>query len=72
MEIHATSYTIDKMRYTWPENELQAKFSLQYQVAKALIDGAIELRHFSTAALDDELAKHRPRCGCPVGTRVVH
>jgi 2-methylcitrate dehydratase PrpD len=57
IEIHATSYTIDKMRYSWPENELQAKFSLHYQVAKALIDGAIELRHFSDAALDDELAR---------------
>lgn len=28
IEIHATSYTIDKVRYSWPENELQAKFSL--------------------------------------------
>lgn len=66
IEIHATSYTIDKMRYSWPENELQAKFSLQYQVAKALIDGAIELRHFSAAALDDELAEQL------VGVSTVH
>jgi 2-methylcitrate dehydratase PrpD len=57
LEVHATSYTIDKMRYAWPENELQAKFSLHYQIAKALIDGVVELRHFTMPALDDALAR---------------
>jgi 2-methylcitrate dehydratase PrpD len=57
IDVYATSYTIDKMRYAWPENELQAKFSVHYQVAKALLDGVIELRHFQPAALDDPLAR---------------
>lgn len=57
IELYATSYTIDKMRYTWPENELQAKFSLHYQVAKALLEGTLELRHFTVDALDDEHAR---------------
>lgn len=57
IDVYATSYTIDKMRYAWPENELQAKFSVPFQIAKALTDGAIELRHFQPAALNDPLAR---------------
>lgn len=53
IEIHATSYTLDKMRYAWPADELQAKFSLPYQVARALVHGAIGLDAFQPAALRD-------------------
>ena len=35
----------------WPKTELQAKFSVQYLVARALLDGAIKLTHFSEAAI---------------------
>lgn len=35
----------------WPKTELQAKFSVQYLVARALMDGAIGLSHFSEAAI---------------------
>jgi 2-methylcitrate dehydratase PrpD len=33
---------------------LQAKFSVQYLVARALLDGAIKLTHFSEAAIAQE------------------
>ncbi len=54
MEIGATSYTLDKMRYLVPEDGLQAKFSLPYQVARALADGWVGLSAFTDAAARDE------------------
>ncbi len=50
IEIGGTSYTIDKMRYLVPETGLQAKFSLTYQVARALVDGWIGMGAFSDEA----------------------
>lgn len=52
--VGATAYTLDKMRYIAPENELQAKFSLTYQVARALLDGNVRLAHFEATAIRDE------------------
>jgi 2-methylcitrate dehydratase PrpD len=37
----------------WPKTELQAKFSVQYLVVRALMDGAIKLSHFDDAAISD-------------------
>ena len=36
-----------------PKTELQAKFSVQYLVARALLDGAIKLSHFDEVAISD-------------------
>jgi 2-methylcitrate dehydratase PrpD len=36
-----------------PETELQAKFSVQYVVVRALLDGAVKLSHFDDAAIAD-------------------
>lgn len=33
--------------YDWPKDELQAKFSLHFAVAAALVDGAARLKQFS-------------------------
>jgi 2-methylcitrate dehydratase PrpD len=38
----------------WPKTELQAKFSVQYLVARALLDGAVKLGDFSEAAIAEE------------------
>lgn len=54
IDVLATSYTLDKMRYGWPADELQAKFSLAYQVAAALVHGSVDLSSFRPAALEDE------------------
>lgn len=37
-----------------PTTELQAKFSVQYLVARALLSGSVKLVHFSDAAIADE------------------
>lgn len=37
----------------WPKTELEAKFSVQYLVARALMDGAVKLSHFEEAAIAD-------------------
>ncbi|MBF9047520.1 MmgE/PrpD family protein [Rhodobacterales bacterium LSUCC0031] len=39
----------------WPKTELEAKFSVQYLVARALLDGAIKLAHFEQAAIADPI-----------------
>lgn len=36
-----------------PRTELQAKFSVQYVVARALLDGAVKLEHFEEAAISE-------------------
>ena len=36
-----------------PGTELQAKFSVQYVVARALLDGAVKLEHFEEAAISE-------------------
>jgi 2-methylcitrate dehydratase PrpD len=54
IEIGATSYTIDKMRYAWPENELQAKFSVPYQTARTLLAGRPTLADFQPGAMSDQ------------------
>ena len=52
ISVGVTSYTLDKMRYGWPENELQAKFCIPYQVGRALVDGPPTLAHFTAEAID--------------------
>ena len=37
----------------WPQTALEAKFSVQYLVARALMDGAVKLAHFDDAAIHD-------------------
>jgi 2-methylcitrate dehydratase PrpD len=49
--VGATSYTLDKMRYGWPENELQAKFCVPYQLARALVTGAPTLKDFTVEGI---------------------
>jgi 2-methylcitrate dehydratase PrpD len=49
--VGVTSYTLDKMRYVWPENELQAKFCIPYQLARALVTGPPTLADFTVAGV---------------------
>jgi 2-methylcitrate dehydratase PrpD len=49
--VGVTSYTLDKMRYGWPENELQAKFCVPYQLARALVTGPPTLADFTAAGI---------------------
>lgn len=37
----------------WPKTDLEAKFSVQYLVARALMDGAVKLSHFDDTAIAD-------------------
>jgi 2-methylcitrate dehydratase PrpD len=49
--VGVTSYTLDKMRYGWPQNELQAKFCVPYQLARALVTGPPTLADFTAAGI---------------------
>ena len=45
-----------RLRHTdnpWPQSSLEAKFSVQYATARALLDGVVRLRHFEGAAHED-------------------
>ena len=43
--------SIEVLRYDWPDNGMQAKFSARYALAVALTDGAPTLAHFEDDAL---------------------
>jgi 2-methylcitrate dehydratase PrpD len=51
ISVGVTSYTLDKMRYGWPENELQAKFCIPYQLACALVTGPPALPDFTAEGI---------------------
>jgi 2-methylcitrate dehydratase PrpD len=55
--IGVTRYTFDKLFYGLPETGLEAKFSMPYAVARALLDGAIGLGTFTDAAARDPSAR---------------
>ncbi len=45
-----------RLRHTnnaWPQTPLEAKFSVQYATARALLDGAVRLRHFEDNAHEE-------------------
>lgn len=45
-----------RLRHTdnpWPQTPLEAKFSVQYATARALLDGVVRLRHFEGAAHEE-------------------
>ncbi|MDB5859349.1 MAG: mmgE/PrpD family protein [Ramlibacter sp.] len=45
-----------RLRHTnnpWPQTSLEAKFSVQYATARALLDGVVRLRHFEGAAHEE-------------------
>ena len=45
-----------RLRHTnnpWPQSALEAKFSVQYATARALLDGVVRLRHFEGNALEE-------------------
>lgn len=50
-----------RLRHTdnpWPQSSLEAKFSVQYAAARALLDGVVRLRHFEgTAHEEPEIRK---------------
>lgn len=58
--------SIGSLIYGIPETPLQAKFSMQYAVASALLDGGVSLATFSEAALD-----HRERLALARAVTVV-
>ncbi|WP_418319401.1 MmgE/PrpD family protein [Piscinibacter sakaiensis] len=59
-----------RLRHTdnpWPQSSLEAKFSVQYATVRALLDGAVRLRHFEGAAHEEaevrrllEITRARP------------
>lgn len=45
-----------RLRHTdnaWPQSSLEAKFSVQYATARALLDGVVRLRHFEGGAHEE-------------------
>ena len=45
-----------RLRHTdnpWPQSSLEAKFSVQYATARALLDGVVRLRHFEGSAHEE-------------------
>ena len=62
IEVGVTSYTYDKLSYAKPGNALEGKFSMAYPVARALIDGRLDLDNFQdqdvqNSALQDLIAR---------------
>ena len=46
IEVGVTTYTYDKLSYAKPGNALEGKFSMAYPVARALLDGRLDLDNF--------------------------
>jgi 2-methylcitrate dehydratase PrpD len=53
IELGGTRYTYDKLSYHFPDTGLEAKFSANYTVARAIADGALRLETFSDEAVRD-------------------
>lgn len=51
IEVRATPYTARRIVFGIPETELQAKFSMPYLVARALVDGAVTPDAFTDEAI---------------------
>jgi 2-methylcitrate dehydratase PrpD len=54
IEILAHPQTMNNLNRPQPKSGLDAKFSMQYVVGRALKDGALRLEHFENAAMSDE------------------
>lgn len=53
IEIGVTRYTYDKLSYHLPDTGLEGKFSANYTVARAIIDGRLPLGAFSDEAVQE-------------------
>ena len=53
IEVSATRYTASRIIFGIPETELQAKFSMPYLVARALVDGEVTPDAFTDEAIRD-------------------
>jgi 2-methylcitrate dehydratase PrpD len=51
IDVRATKYTASRIVFGIPETELQAKFSMPYLVARALVDGAVTPDAFTDEAI---------------------
>jgi 2-methylcitrate dehydratase PrpD len=56
-EAGVTKYTFDKLCYLVPKTGLEAKFSMPYTIARALIDDSIGFDTFTDALVRDERAQ---------------
>jgi 2-methylcitrate dehydratase PrpD len=52
-----TKYTYDKLCYLVPDTGLEAKFSMPYTIARAVLDDAIGFDTFTDALVRDERAR---------------
>jgi 2-methylcitrate dehydratase PrpD len=53
VDIVVNRVSYDNLRYPEPANEMEARFSMQYCVALAMVRGALRLTDFRAEALDD-------------------
>src|SRR5205823_5485293 len=54
IDVAATSYTAKRIIYGIPETELEAKFSMPYLVARALVDGEVTPDSFTDEAIRED------------------
>jgi 2-methylcitrate dehydratase PrpD len=57
IEAGVTKYTYDKLCYLVPDTGLEAKFSMPYTIARALLDDSIGFETFTDALVRDERAR---------------
>jgi 2-methylcitrate dehydratase PrpD len=57
IDIHMPEFMVANVRYLRPENEMEARFSMNYCAAVALLYGVPRLQHFTMEALQDPLLK---------------
>lgn len=53
IDVRVTAFTAERIVYRIPQTELQAKFSMAYILARAVIDGAVTIPMFSDEAIAD-------------------
>jgi len=58
IEAGVTKYTYDKLCYLVPDTGLEAKFSMPYTIARAVLDDAIGFDTFTDALVRDERARN--------------
>jgi len=61
VEAGATRYTYDKLCYPVPKTGLEAKFSMPYTIARALLDDSIGFDTFTDRLVQDEKAQELTR-----------
>jgi 2-methylcitrate dehydratase PrpD len=62
IEVIAPDFTREELRYPEPSTEMESKFSMEYTIARALLDRTVSLDTFAAEQLDSSTAERIRQC----------